>query len=270
MDLQMIREWGTTEHRQWLVEIFAFGNLLFLAVDVWMAHSFNDFAHPVEWVPVYFSAIVPWVLLYGIWRGDLKTGAARHVGLAVGGLSVLVGTAGLLYHLESAFFHEQTLQTLVYSAPFIAPVSYTGVGLLLLANRLSHDADWGQWIVLLSLAGFVGNFGLSLLDHAINGFFYWTEAIPVVTAAYGCAFLGVVIFDNNRRLLGITAAIMVVQILVGLLGFGLHFAANLEGVEPTMLRRFIYGAPVFAPLLFPNLAILACIGLWERLEEGGT
>jgi len=62
---------------------------------------------------------------------------------------------------------------------------------------------------------------------------------------------------------------MIVQILVGLLGFGLHVTANLEGVEPTMLRRSIYGAPVFAPLLFPNLAILDCIGLWERLEEGG-
>ena len=29
--------------------------------------------------------------------------------------------------------------------------------------------------------------------------------------------------------------------------------------------NFIYGAPVFAPLLFANLAILALIGLWEMI-----
>ncbi len=29
--------------------------------------------------------------------------------------------------------------------------------------------------------------------------------------------------------------------------------------------NFIYGAPVFAPLLFANLAILALIGIWEML-----
>ncbi len=32
-------------------------------------------------------------------------------------------------------------------------------------------------------------------------------------------------------------------------------------------ENFVYGAPVFAPLLFANLAILATIGLWELLDE---
>ena len=48
---------------------------------------------------------------------------------------------------------------------------------------------------------------------------------------------------------------------VGVLGFVLHLRANLAKPGRTYRDRFLYGAPVFAPLLFANLAILAAIGL---------
>ena len=36
-----------------------------------------------------------------------------------------------------------------------------------------------------------------------------------------------------------------------------------------MYENFLYGAPIFTPLLFPNLAILAALGVWvlARREE---
>ncbi len=36
-----------------------------------------------------------------------------------------------------------------------------------------------------------------------------------------------------------------------------------------MCENFLYGAPIFTPLLFPNLAILAVLGIWvlARREE---
>ena len=49
---------------------------------------------------------------------------------------------------------------------------------------------------------------------------------------------------------------------VGLLGFYFHVAANLRGPSPRLFDNFVYGAPALAPLLFPNLVLLACIGLW--------
>jgi hypothetical protein len=52
------------------------------------------------------------------------------------------------------------------------------------------------------------------------------------------------------------------QALVGLLGFYLHTAANLHGTSPNRRDNFIFGAPALAPLLFPNLVLLAAIGLW--------
>jgi hypothetical protein len=55
---------------------------------------------------------------------------------------------------------------------------------------------------------------------------------------------------------------MLIQAAVGLLGFGLHLRADVYGVGPTFLDRVIYGAPIFAPMLFPDLVALACIGLW--------
>ncbi len=58
------------------------------------------------------------------------------------------------------------------------------------------------------------------------------------------------------------AAVFLVQVVVGLLGCYYHTAANLRGPSPSRFDNFIYGTPALAPLLFPNLALLAFIGLW--------
>src|SRR5262249_57853909 len=93
--------------------------------------------------------------------------------------------AGVILHLDSRFFYERTIRSLTYAAPFAAPLAYTGLGLLLIANRLvDPDArEWSEWILLLALGGFVGNFVFSLTDHAQNAFFHPAEWIPVVARA---------------------------------------------------------------------------------------
>ncbi len=45
-----------------------------------------------------------------------------------------VEVVGMLFHLNDTFFREQTLHNLVYTAPFIAPLSYAGLGLLIIAG----------------------------------------------------------------------------------------------------------------------------------------
>ena len=54
---------------------------------------------------------------------------------------------------------------------------------------------------------------------------------------------------------------MLVQAAVGLLGFYYHTTANLHGPSPSQFDNFVYGAPAMAPLLFPNLVLLAYLGL---------
>ena len=154
----------------------------------------------------------------------------------------------------------------MYAAPFAAPLAYTGLGLLLLLNRMVdwHSEEWPRWVLLLGLGGIVGNFIFSLTDHAQNGFYHWTEWIPVVSSALAVGFLTTIfITPVTRRFVSLCAVVLVIQVLVGLLGFALHTQANLHGPSPAAFDNFVFGAPALAPMLFPNLSLLCGLGLWE-------
>jgi hypothetical protein len=249
-----------------LIEVFVLVNLAFLSLDIYLAHSVNQFARSAEYIPLYFSLAAPPVLLLAIMLCSIGFRAAwRDLGHLVGWTAIAIGMAGVVFHLDSHFFHERTLKSLVYAAPFAAPLSYTGLGLLLLLNRMvdGKSAEWAYWVLLLALGGFVGNFIFSLTDHAQNGFFYTTEWIPVASSAFAVGFLAVPFLTPvTRRFLWLCVLVLIVQALVGLLGFWFHAAANLHGPSSEWLENFIHGTPVMAPLLFPNLVLLALVGLW--------
>ena len=254
------------EPRLWL-EAFVLVNLAFLSLDIYLAHSVNQFRRPAEYVPLYFSMAAPLVLLVGLLAGEWFAAPAvwRDLGYLVGWLAVALGLAGVVLHLDSRFFVERTLKSLVYAAPFAAPLAYTGLGLLLVMNRMVRaDApEWPRWVVLMALGGFAGNFVFSLTDHAQNGFFHWTEWIPVASSAFAVGFLVTPFLTPvGRRFLQVCGLVLLVQAGVGLLGFYLHTAANLRGHSARWLDDFIEGTPALAPLLFPNLVLLAGIGLW--------
>lgn len=267
------------------IELFAAGNIAFLAVDIGLAHAVNAFAHPAEGIPIGFSLVAPVILCAAMLIGGLRpmpanhglaaTRLARALGLTVGWGAIVVGIAGLILHLDSAFFEEQTLKNLVYTAPFVAPLAYTGIGLLLLLNRMTdaHSVTWARWVVLLALGGFVGNFVLTLADHAQNGFFQPSEWIGVIASACAVSSLcAVLVVYDNRPLVLLAAAVMVLQVVVGLVGFFLHVAADLRAPHASLAHRFLYGAPVFAPLLFADLATLAALALWSvaRTQSGSS
>lgn len=261
------------------VELFALSNVAFLAVDIFIAHASNGFAHWAEWVPFGFSLTATVLLASAMLLGGPtphppqgegrdaegpRPRVARWLGLAVGYGAVLVGVAGLLFHLDSQFFGQQTLKNLVYAAPFAAPLAYAGVGLLLILDRMvdARSVEWARWVVLLALGGFIGNFVLSLTDHAQNGFFVRAEWIPVASSAMAVGILvAVLLVYDNRPLLRLCAWVMGAQVVVGVLGALLHGRTNLARPRQSLWEGFLYGAPVFAPLLFADLAILAVLAL---------
>lgn len=256
-----------------LVEIFLVANVFLVGGDVGLAHASNAYARADEWAPVAFSGLATLLLAPQLFSARLEE-RGRPLAFAVAAMSILVGVAGMLFHLSSAFFQRQTLHNLVYSAPFIAPLAYVGMGLLLLLNRMEKpgSVEWARWVVFLALGGYVGNLGMSLLDHAQNGFFYWPEWIAVAGAAFGTAFLALlVIRPLDRALLRATLGVLALDALVGLAGFALHTAGNLRR-PGTFLQQFLHGAPAFAPLLFADLAALAAIGVWAlwRAAEKST
>lgn len=254
------------------VELFVTANLAILAADIFIAHSVNHFQKTAEYIPLYFSMGAPVVLACVIalrWMWGFEA-PWRDVGYAVGWLSVLVGLGGVLYHLESRFFLDRTLKSLTYAAPFAAPLAYSGLGFLLLMNRMvvARSLEWARWVILLALGGFFGNFVLSLTDHASNGFFARTEWIPVISSAFATGFLIIpLILTVTRRFLDLCLAVMLGQAFVGILGFWFHMRANLVEPGHGIFDKLVNGAPPMAPLLFPNLVGLALIGMWALIPH---
>ena len=255
-----------------LLEVFVVANFAFLSLDIYVAHSINRFRHWAEWIPLVFSLLATAVMAPEAWRAVRLGGdwIPSRRGTIVGSVAVAVGILGMLLHLDSHFFAEQTLQNLVYMAPFVGPLAYAGLGLLLLLNRMEERGTrrWAQWVLFLALAGFVGNFALSTLDHAQNGFFMAAEWIPVAASAYAIGALTlVVVRAEDPNMIRFAWAMLAIQVAVGMLGFYLHLSANLTGPSGWW-ENFLYGAPIFTPLLFPNLAVLAALGLMALAGEG--
>jgi len=254
-----------------LVELFAASNLAFLALDTWLAHETNSFVRRAEWTPVVFSVLAAAALgvnLVAAWlrRGGagFEEGAGRTLGLAVGWGGVLVGAAGLVLHLENRFFEDLTLRSLVYSAPFVAPLAFTGLGFLVLLPRMvePRSPTWARWVLFLALGGFAGNFVLSLTDHAQNGFFYPAEWLPVGAAALAVGYLAALFATRpGPRFRRAGYLVLLLEALIGVVGFVLHGLPALHEAGEPLLYRLVYGAPRFAPLLFTDLAVLGALGL---------
>jgi hypothetical protein len=251
----------------WLqLEIFVTMNLGFLAFDIYLAHSFNEFRKWPEYVPLYFSAAAPFLLAAGLALRSRWRAVWTDLGYLVGWAAIVMGLAGVVLHLNSSFFYERTIKSLTYSAPFAAPLAYTGLGFLLVMNRMvvSESKEWAEWVLFFTLGGFVGNFVLTLSDHAGNGFFYPTEWVGVVASAFAVGFLVAALWlQVAGGYIVLCTAILVAEAAVGLWGFLLHAAANLHGPSSQMLKNLTFGAAPFAPLLFPNLALLGMIALWR-------
>ena len=251
--------------RTW-VELFVLFNLGGLAPDIFLAHSVNAFHSRAEYTPLIFSVAAPMLLLPALWA--LATGRLaiwRWLGFLVGGTAVLIGITGLVLHLQSQFFQQWTLASLVYAAPFAAPLAYTGLGSLLIMNRMVADkeTEWAQWVIFFALGGFAGNFIFSLTDHAQNGFFHRTEWIPVISSAVAVGFLIMpLVMKTDRAFLKLCGLVMLAQTAVGALGFCFHALADWHKVGENLFQRIVHGAPIFAPTLFCDLAVLAGIGLW--------
>jgi len=85
------RKWYQ-DRRLW-VEAFVLVNLAFLSVDIYIAHSVNEFRRWPEYIPLYFSLAAPAVLLVGLLAGEWGgyRSAWRDLGYLVGWAAVAVG-----------------------------------------------------------------------------------------------------------------------------------------------------------------------------------
>jgi hypothetical protein len=251
------------------LDAFVAMNLAFLALDVYIAHLTNRFEKRIEWAPIAVGGVGALLLAPSVALAWLRS-YTRFIDCGVAVSSIAVGVAGLVLHLNSAFFERETIRDLVYTAPFVAPLSFVGVGLLVALSRIEKrdSYEFGAWVVFLAMGGFLGNTVLSLLDHAENGFFSRVEWVPVIAAAFATAFLLIAVLYPERAFLRVSVGVLAIQIPVGIAGCVFHVIANQRRPDETLLQRTVHGAPVFAPLLFANLALLAAIGIWAMIRAG--
>jgi hypothetical protein len=63
---------------------------------------------------------------------------------------------------------------------------------------------------------------------------------------------------------------MLLMILVGVIGSGLHISQNLTTQGVFVGERFLRGAPFLAPLLFANIGAIGLIALLDPAENSAS
>jgi len=271
---------------QWML-LMAAVNLIFLGIDTYLAHLISGTIRPNEWIPVIFGLTAGVVLLVAGLIAIRNRRIATWLATAVLLASIGVGLLGAYFHwmraiLPTAPLGERvSIDLLVWAPPILGPLTFALVGVLgisaawvesppdsgvlLLSTRrrlrmpYSKTRAYFFWVSMGSLATVIS----SVLDHARTGFnnpWLWIPTAVGVFATVVALVLGVLDHPSPTDL-RVFLVSMLLMILVGLVGAGLHVELDLTTMNEFVIERFVRGAPVLAPLLFCNMGALGLIVL---------
>jgi hypothetical protein len=279
--------------RDQLMLLMAAINLIFLGIDIYLAHSISPTIIPNEWIPIIFGPIAGGLLLVAgviaLKNRPLATVLATVVLL----VSIAVGLLGDYFHIMRAILpnapagQQVTIDLLVWAPPLLGPLMFALVGLLgISAAWVESPPDSGLLLLFggrrLQLPysktrayffmigmGTLATVISSVLDHARTHFVNPWLWIPTAAGVFGTVVaVAVAVFEKPRRAdLIIYTAAMILLIIVGVLGAVLHISTNLIAEGTIIGERFIHGAPFLAPLLFANMGMLGLIVLLNPAEK---
>ncbi|MDQ7028199.1 MAG: hypothetical protein Q9P44_21860 [Anaerolineae bacterium] len=265
-----------------------------LGVETALAHLISGHIKIGEAVPVVFGPVAGILLLIALGLRVRARGATLPSSLlviATGMASVAVGIIGTAFHwarvLPPTNFENYGLQWdwIIYAPPVAGPLSFAGIGLLAIIALLEDtNPETGK----LTLPGVITfntplpqtrqflwlvAFGLyaatlsALLDHARTGFEDYFVWIPLILGVFGsvATTLMAIYHKHSNADYFIYFWVMVLMVITGVLGMGLHINADLpEGTAGGIqIERFIRGAPIMAPMLF---AIMGSFGMLTVLD----
>lgn len=268
-------------------------NLIFLGLDTYLAHVANQALRPNEWIPILFGPIGGGLLLIAGLIALKQRLLAISIATLVLLASAVVGFLGAYLHLIRGILptapagQQVTLNLLVWAPPILAPLMFAIVGILgLSAAWPETPADSGRlklWrdrylqlpysktqayfyiVSMASLAALIS----SVLDHGRHNFenpWVWLPVVVGVFATVVAAGMGYIDQPSHFDLWVYVAA-MVLLIVLGLIGLGLHIQADLTASGSFVLERFLRGAPVLAPMLFADVGALGLLVLLDPNEE---
>jgi hypothetical protein len=279
--------------RDQLMLLMAAINEIFLALDIYLAHSISGTIRPNEWIPIIFGPIAGGLLLLAGLIALRQRPLASMVASGVFVASIAVGLLGAYFHVVRAILpsgppgQRVTIDLLVWAPPILGPLTFALVGLWgISAAWIEDPPDSG----VLALVGgrrlrlpysktrayfFMIGLGTlatvisSVLDHARTGFVNSWLWIPTAAGVFGTVVavtLGAIERPTRADLI-VYPGTMLLLIAVGVVGAVLHIGDNLTSRGVFVVERFIRGAPVLAPLLFSDMGTLGLIVLLDPVER---
>jgi len=279
--------------RDQVMLLMAAANLILLGLETYIAHLISGTIVPYEWIPITFGPIAGVILLIAgliaLRNRPLATILASFVFVA----SIVIGILGAYFHLARAMMpyalpgEQISVPLLVWAPPVLGPFTFALVGLLgLSAAWIEDPPDSGTLILLgdyrlrlpysktrayffITGMGALATVISSVLDHARTDFsnpWLWVPTaigIFATVVATGMGFTG----KPFRSDYFIYTTAMLLMILAGVLGTGLHILQDLTSLREVVLERFIRGAPLLAPLLFADIGTIGLIALLDPVER---
>lgn len=245
------------------------------ALDIAMAHSQNNFFPKYEWIPIFHALIAAIIIFSHLFKPNNKFIINLYRLTIFAGL--LVGIVGTYFHIfgNISVKEELVVNWLISTIPVFAPLAFFWMSLFTLA--LLHPTPQR----LLRLVGFA--FLITALtaglNHAQTNFANPYSLIPLAAGLPGffiCWLTSIHLVDHqgnqptiNIGIAQLYYAVMLIMIVVSIVGFYLHLAADLEATIVLIpIKRLLYHAPILAPLLFAQLGTLGILSsLTINLEE---
>ena len=290
--------WPRLQHRrlplsrdQFFLLLAAF-NQVFIALDIYLAHSINGTLKPNEWIPILYGAAAGIALLaagaVALRHRALATRLANFVFI----LGIVVGLLGAWFHLnrtvllDSGLLSSQAVNTLIWAPPVIGPLFFILISVLgISAAWVESPVDSGRLrffgsrqlqmpysktraYMLITAIFILATLISSVLDHARLGFGNAWVWLPVAAALFGFTtslFLGIVKTPGSGDV-ATHAFAMILLIATGGVGFVLHADASMTSAGLIVVERFLRGSPALAPLLFCNVGVMGLLAMLPPQE----
>ena len=268
-------------------------NQIFIALDIYLAHSMNGTIKATEWIPIAYGILAGLALLLAgviaLHDRPLATWLANLVFL----LGVFVGLLGAYFHLDrtvlldSGLLSLEAVGVLIWAPPVIGPLFFILISILgISAAWAEAPVDSGRLrlfgerhvqmpysktraYLLITAIFILATLISSVLDHARFRFDKVWVWLPVAAALFGFTTslcLGILRRPNPGDIAA-QACAMLLLILVGGLGFILHADSSLTASGLIVVERFLRGSPILAPLLFCNVGLMGLLALLDPREQ---
>jgi hypothetical protein len=278
--------------RDQLMMLMASIMLIFLGIDIFLAHSISGTIVPNEWIPIYFGPIAGIVLLLAGLIAQRNRPLATITANIILVASIVVGLLGAYFHVIRAILpsgpigQQVSILFFVWAPPVLGPLTFSLAGIIGISAAWIEDPPGSGTLIFLGgrrlhlpysktqayyfmvSMGTLATLLSSVLDHARTPFENPWLWLPTAVGVFGvvvAAALGAI--DNPTRAdIAIYTIAMVLLILVGVIGLVLHVNENLVAQGTIVAERFLRGSPFLAPLLFANIGALGLIAMLDPEE----